>query len=166
MNQVKIVNRNESDIKKEDINERKILLSLVILYLMKMLTLSINQNVHDNFEKCSVDNNNIINTFVNDNGNKSPENHPHSSKNLNKIKKEGKYILYKYNLIIDKNNLMEGFGRKTESKRKNKEDYEKKCPKESGEEGDHIKDYREKMISDFMEKKERDCQPGWKIKEK
>ena len=42
MNQVKIVNRNESDIKKEDINERKILLSLVILYLMKMLTLSIN----------------------------------------------------------------------------------------------------------------------------
>ena len=84
MNQVKIVNRNESDIKKEDINERKILLSLVI-YLMKMLTLSINQNVHDNFEKCSVDNNNIINTFVNDNGNKSPENHPHSSKNKKKV---------------------------------------------------------------------------------
>ena len=48
---------------------------------------------------------------------------------------------------------MEGFGRKTESKRKNKEDYEKKCPKESGEEVDHIKDDGEKMISDFMEKK-------------
>ena len=44
---------------------------------------------------------------------------------------------------------MEGFGRKTESKRKNKEDYEKKCPKESGEEGDHIKDYREKRNERF-----------------
>ena len=37
--------------------------------------------------KKSVDNNNILNIFVNNDGNK---NYPHSSKNLNKIKKESK----------------------------------------------------------------------------
>ena len=136
---------------------------------MKMLTSSINQNVHENYEikvcedekdikeKNCVNKNNIINTFVNDDGNKTSENYPHSSKNLNKIKKEGKYILYKYNLIIDKNNTMEGFGKKTESKRENKEDCEKKSSKESGKEGDPIEDEGERMIADFMKKKERDC---------
>ena len=48
---------------------------------------------------------------------------------------------------------MEGFGRKNESKRENKEGHEKKSPKENGEEGDLIQDEEEIMISDFMEKK-------------
>ena len=153
------INRSESDIKKEDINERNkeinkdLIISGNIIFNENADFVNKCWDEKDIKEKYSVDNNNSINTFFNDNGNKSPENYPHSSKNLNKIKKEGMYILYKYNLIIDKNNLIEGFWRRTELKRKNKEDYEKKCPKESREEGDQIKDDGEKMISDFMEKK-------------
>ena len=48
---------------------------------------------------------------------------------------------------------MEKFEKRTESQRKNKEDYEKKNSKESGEEGDSMKEEGEKMIADFMAKK-------------
>lgn len=162
------INKRESDIKKEDINERNkeinkdLIISGNFIFNENDGFVNKDQNAHKNYEikecedekdieeKGNADSNNIINTFANNNDNKS---YPHSSENLNNINKEGKNILYKYNLIIDINNLMEGFGRKNESKRENKEDHEKKSPKENGEEGDPIQDEEEKMISDFMEKK-------------
>ena len=82
------------------------------------------EDENDIRENTGIDNNNIINTFINFDVNKSSKNYPHSSINLNKLKKEGKYIFYEYNLIIDKNNIIIGGSIKTKSKRENKKDYE------------------------------------------
>mgnify|MGYP006873137987 FL=1 len=82
------------------------------------------EDENDIRENTGIDNNNIINTFINFDVNKSSKNYPHSSTNLNKLKKEGKYIFYEYNLIIDKNNIIIGGSIKTKSKRENKKDYE------------------------------------------
>jgi elongation factor P--beta-lysine ligase len=60
------------------------------------------------------------------------KNYPHSSKNLNKIKKEGMYILYKYNLIIDKNNLMEGLEEKLNQKERIRKIMKKNVQKKVG----------------------------------
>ena len=48
---------------------------------------------------------------------------------------------------------MKVYGKRTESKRENKKDYDKKSSKGDGEEGHLNEDEEVKMISDFMEKK-------------
>ena len=109
------INKRESDIKKEDINERNketnkdLIISDNIIFHENFGFVNKDQNVHENYEikvcedekdikeKNCVNKNNIINTFVNDDGNKTSENYPHSSKNLNKIKK--KVNIYYINII-------------------------------------------------------------------
>jgi len=137
------ISKRKSVSKKKDINEQKPKENYPIRECEYEKDIKENNSNDDN----------IINTFINNDDNKNYGNYPLSLKNLDLFEKEGKNILYKYNLIIDKTNIMEGSRKRIESKRENKEDYDIKSSKKDGEEGDLIEEEEEKMISDFMEKK-------------